>query len=606
MNPSSRTGMGAIPFNENGNSGVTFRVWAPFASKVEVVGTFNGWGDNQIHELVSEGGGTWSRDIIGVIVGDQYKYKITNKHSNELLWKTDPRGKKIHDNDNWNAEVVDDQFDWDDINFRSPPWNEMVIYELHVASFFRQDNQVGSFQTLVEKLDYIKDLGFNAILLLPIYGFKGVNSWGYNAAFPFDIESAYGGPASFKKFINEAHKRGIAIILDIVFNHFGPEELDKCLQHFDGWKFHEKHDGIYFYPDWKGQTNFGPRPDYGRGEVRSYLRDNAMMWLNEYRVDGLRFDSTVNIRNAYGTDTSYGSIGEGWTLMQWINNEINNSAPWKISIAEDLQNNEWITKKTEEGGAGFNSQWSSYFFHMLDQNIRVLDDRMRNMFEIKSALEYLHGGDLSRNIIYINNHDECGELNKKHRLNDRIWLGNANSWVAKKRCTLAVGIVFTAPGIPMIFQGDEFFEWGTWNDSKEIDWGKRETFQGIVNLHKDLVSLRRNLKGLTKGLQGNNINVFHTNQNEKVIAFHRWYNGGMGDDVVVVANFSHKTFNRYHIGLPKEGKWKVRFNSDWNGYSADFGNTSADDIVALIDGYDGMPYSGSIGLGPYTVLILSQ
>ncbi|WNJ19479.1 alpha-amylase family glycosyl hydrolase [Pontibacter sp. G13] len=608
MSHSNRSGMGAIPFSDEEQSGVTFRVWAPFAEQVEVLGDFNNWRPSAPHALVDEGDGVWSKDIPEAQIGNQYKFRITNRDSKEVMIKTDPRGKKIHDETNWNSEVVEDAFDWGTDDFVMDPWNELVVYELHVASFNRSETEPGDFVQLMEKLGHIEELGFNAILLLPIFGFKGANSWGYNPAFPYDIESAYGGPLIFKEFVKEAHRRGIAIILDVVFNHFGSEELDQSLRRFDGWRMHDAHDGIYFYHDWKMNTAFGPRPDFGRGQVRSYIRDNAIMWLDEYRVDGLRFDSTVNIRNAHGNEGSFGAIGEGWSLMQWINSEIKRHAPWKISVAEDLQTNEWITKETGEGGAGFDSQWNSFFFHMIDRNIIEPNDANRNMFQIRDALTFQHGQDMTRNMIYVNNHDECGTMfdRRKYRLNERIWFGNADSWHARKRTTLAAAILFTAPGIPMIFQGDEFYEWGSWRDTVEIDWDKKERFAGIVRLHQDLVALRRNLDGTTKGLTGSNIRVFHLNHIDKLIGYHRWHTGGIGDEVIVLANFSANTFLNYRIGLPMSGLWKVRFNSDWNGYSPDFGNTASFDLQAEGFSYDGMPFSGTLGIGPYSLVILSR
>ncbi|GJM64921.1 alpha-amylase family glycosyl hydrolase [Persicobacter diffluens] len=607
MIASTKPGMGSIPFTENGQTGVTFRVWAPFASNVEVVGDFTNWGQNPI-ELVNEGDGIWSKDIFEAKVGSQYKYLITNPSLPDKIWKSDPRGKLIHDNTNWNTEVVEDGFDWGNDNYITAPWNELVVYELHIASFHRSDNQPGNFDYFLQKLDHIVEMGFNAILLLPIFGFPGKNSWGYNTAFPFDIESAYGGPNLFKNLVKESHKRGIAIILDLVFNHFGPGELDKSIRRFDGWKMHDNHDGIYFYHDWKSNTKFGSRPDYGRGQVRSYIRDNVLMWAEEYRIDGFRFDSTVNIRNADGNEGEYGSIGEGWSLLQWLNDEIKAHASWKISIAEDLQNNDWITKTTGEGGAGFDCQWNSFFFHAIDKNITTSNDADRNMHEVRNALTYMHGGDLTKNMIYINNHDECGAMfnRVKYRLPERIWFSNADSWYARKRSTLAAGVLFTAPGIPMVFQGDEFYEWGSWRDNKEIDWSKKQTFKGIVDLHKDLIKLRRNLHGVTKGLQGNNINVYHLNNTNKVIAYHRWYRGGLGDDVVIVANFGIESYENYTIGFPQAGLWKVRFNSDWNGYSSDFGNHSTHHTEANFDGRDNMPFSGRVGIGPYSIVVLSQ
>ncbi|TLX73009.1 1,4-alpha-glucan branching protein [Labilibacter sediminis] len=608
MTHSVRKGMGSVPYSDNGNSGVTFRVWAPFAQSVAVAGDFNHWSTNQ-NQLVSEGNGYWSADIASAHKGDEYKFAIKNQNGNgsaPLIWKTDPYAKQVHDNDpNYNAVVVEDDFDWGSSTFKMPKWNELVIYELHVASFNRDPHAPGNLNTLISKLDYLAALHINAILLLPVYGVAGPYSMGYNTALPFDIESTFGGPNEFKRLVKEAHQRGIAIIQDIVFNHFGPEDLDKCLWQFDGWSPHGK-GGIYFYNNWKEKTAFGSRPDFGRGEVRQYLRDNIMMWMKEYRVDGFRFDSTVNIRNAYGNNNGYGDLPEGWSLMQWINNEIHSRMPWKISIAEDLQNNACITKDTDLNGAGFDSQWNSYYFHKLHDALITPKDEDRDMEGVKNAISFLHDHQLTKNVIYINNHDECAKINKKHRLPDNIWMGNADSWVARKRATLAAGILFTSPGIPMIFQGDEFFEWGQWADNESIDWSKRDKFFGIVNLYKTLIKLRRNWHNNTRGLKGDNINVFHVNNTDKLIAYHRWNIGGKGDDVVVIANFANKRYSGYQIGFPKGGYWHVRFNSDWNGYSPDFSNTPGYNTMAHHGGADNLNYHGNIGIAPYSLLIMSQ
>ena len=158
----------------------------------------------------------------------------------------------------------------------------------------------------------------------------------------------------------------------------------------------------------------------------------------------------------------------------------------------------------------------------------------------------------------------------------------------------------------MIFQGQEFLEDGWFQDTVPLDWSKLQRFPGIHRLYRDLVHLRRNAWGATGGLRGPNVRVHHVNDADKVVAFHRWNGGGPGDDVMVVANFANRAYGEYRVGVPHGGEWKVRFNSDWNGYSPDFGShhswhAEADDIP-----WDGMPLSIAVGLGPYTALILSQ
>src|SRR5678815_2974585 len=231
--------------------------------------------------------------------------------------------------------------------------NELVIYELHVGTFNDRENNnlPGKFASVSSRLRHLKKLGVNAIQIMPIAQFAGKWSWGYNPAHIFSVELAYGGSLAFKKFVKRAHRHGIAVIIDVVYNHFGPGDLD--LWRFDGWSDQDHNGGIYFYDNERAHTDWGDtRPDYGRPEVCQYIRDNALFWLKKYRIDGLRFDSVSNIRSVNGRD-----LPDGWSLLQWIHNEIRSTQPWKITIAEDLQNNEWITKSTEEGGAGFGSQW---------------------------------------------------------------------------------------------------------------------------------------------------------------------------------------------------------------------------------------------------------
>jgi 1,4-alpha-glucan branching enzyme len=339
--------------------------------------------------------------------------------------------------------------------------------------------------------------------------------------------------------------------------------------------------------------------------VRQYLRDNVLFWLNKYRLDGLRFDSVVNIRNRNGSNNDpAGDLPDGWSLLQWINNEIRATQPWKITIAEDLQDNEWITKDTGAGGAGFSSQWDAGFVHAIRSAIITAHDADRDMQAVRSALLHGYNGSSVQRVIYTESHDEVA--NGKSRVPEEIWPGNAGSWFSRKRSTLGAAMVLTAPGIPMIFQGQEFLEDGYFQDTVPLDWGRLQAFSGINLLYRDLIRLRRNWFNQIRGLRGQHINVHCVNHTDKLIAFHRWENGGAGDDVIVVANFADRSYDSYTLGMPRAGRWRVRFNSDWQGYSPDFGNHMGYDAFAGNGPRDNMPFQANVGIGPYSVLILSQ
>ena len=349
----------------------------------------------------------------------------------------------------------------------------------------------GNLEGVIRRLDYVRDLGFNCIELMPTGEFAMSHSLGYNPAHIFAVEEAYGGPHGLKTLVKEAHARGIAVILDVVYNHFGPSDLD--LWQFDGWTENGK-GGIYFYEDWRSSTPWGDtRPDYRRGEVRQFIRDNALFWLEEFRFDGLRWDATGQIRNARGGNHPGDDLPEGWELIRWVNAEVNARQPWKLLIAEDLQTNAAVTRNPDQGGAGFDSQWDAQFVHPVREALITPHDGARHMHAVAHAIRFAYDGDPLKRVIYTESHDEVmnGRARVPHDVNPR----NAASWESQKRSTLGGALVFTAPGIPMIFQGQEFLEDGWFVDADPLDWTKLERFGGIHRLYHDLVHLRRNCVG---------------------------------------------------------------------------------------------------------------
>ncbi len=595
---SVRPGIGAIPFS-GAPSGTTFRVWAPNASAVRVAGSFNAWSPTA-HPLTSEGDGYWSTDVNYVYAGAQYKFVISTPSA--TVWKNDARARQLTNSVGSSVVYLPSAYAWQTSGFQIANWNELIIYELHLGTFGQPSDAVlpANLDEAKAKLDYLQDLGVNAVELMPFCEFPQSISWGYNYSHPFAIENAYGTPADLKEFVDAAHARGIAVLSDLVFSHFGPNDLD--LWQYDSWST-KGLGGIYFFQDSRANTPWGnTRPDYGRSEVRSFVRDNVMYWLDEFRLDGHRLDGTKYIRKVdqFGPD-----IPEGWSLLQWVNDSVNAGNVGKISICEDLDNNEWLTKSTGAGGAGFDAQWDAQFYWPIRNNCILSNDADRDMHAVKNAVLAQYNGDPFQRVVYTESHDEVA--NGQSRVPESIWPGNAASWYSKKRSTLGAALVMTSPGIPMLFMGQEFLEDGWFADTDPLDWTKATTHSGIRAMYKDLIALRKNSAGLTRGLTGAHTNVHHVNQGWKILAYHRWMKGGEGDDTIVVTNWSSTPRNGYRVGFPRDGHWHVRFNSDWNGYDASFANTTTVGLDATYaTPWDGLGASGVFNIGAYSCVVFSQ
>jgi 1,4-alpha-glucan branching enzyme len=484
-----------------------------------------------------------------------------------------------------------------------PHRDGLIIYELHIGTFHdkgREDGRPGTFHTAIEQLDHLGKLGVNAIEIMPVVEFPGARSWGYAPAHIFAVESSYGGPSALKALIKECHRRGIAVILDVVYNHLGPKDVD--MWRFDGWSENDL-GGIYFFNDWRAETPWGhSRPDYTREEVRRLIVDNVLMWLDEYRIDGLRVDGTVFIRTADWSGDK--PIPEGYSLLQEINAEVRRRFPGRLMIAEDLRDNPEMTRPVEAGGAGFDTQWDGKFAYEIRKSVITPVDEERSMQCVADAIATRYNDDAFQRIIYSESHDEVA--NGKARVPYEINKEDATCWHSQKRSALAAALVFTAPGIPMLFQGQEFLEGGWFRDDIPLDWDLSREFRGIVRLYRDLIALRLDRRGVTRGLRGQGVRVHRVDEHRKVVAFRRWDRGGPGDDVVIVANFRHEPRQDYAIGFPAEGSWKVRFHSDWSGYSERFEDGEVRDVVAVPSECDGLPCRGAISIPPYTALILSQ
>ena len=586
---SARQGWGSTPYADGGGTGVTFRVWAPSATTVAVAGQFNGFSTTAT-PLFSEGAsGVWSVDVPGAVTKQEYKYFI-----NGSLWKQDPRGRKEVSSIGNSIIYNMTNFNWAGDTFTYVPQNDAVVYELNIGSFNDPnplDGNPGTFTTATNRLAYLKRLGISAVEVMPINEFPGNFSWGYNPSDVFGVESSFGGPDGFKSFVKTCHQLGIGVILDVEHNHYGPSDLD--LWQFDG-SSSGGYGGIYFYQT-SGLccTPFGnTRPNYGSQQVRDFIKDSFTMWLDEYHVDGFRWDSP-----GYMMNSDAGFITDAQTLIQQISTMIHTGYVGKINIGEDQA---WLS-----GLSGFDSTWATYSFQgNVVPQLTTSSDSSRSMVAIDTAVNLNHNGAGSwgwGNVLYMESHDSAGDLNGGQRLPVQIDSGNPTGYFARKRSMLGSAITLTTPGIPMILQGEEMLTTNQFGASNALDWSRTNTFSNIVSLYTDLIRLRRNLDGRSSGLKGWNVSTMNRDDAAKLIAYHRWDTGAVGDDVVVVANFSAVTLSNYSINFPKTGTWFAQFNSDSTMYSSDYGNLGSSLVTA-----SGGQATGTVNVGPYSVLIYSQ
>ena len=583
--------LGATPIA----GGVHFRVWAPDAARVFVEGDFNGWSASA-NPLAAEPGGIFDGEVAGAEVGQAYAYAITDgaDAGGATVTRIDPRARQVTASANGHGIIVDARgYAWTTPDFTPAAPSDTVIYELHLGTFNRASPTVQSgWSDAAQNLDYLQALGVNAVEIMPPAACGATSSWGYDPAWPFALQTAYGGPDDARAFIDAAHAHGIAVYIDVVHNHYNAHPGLAC---WDG--VCDGYGGAYFYTDATLRaTPWGPRPDFATDEVRAFIHDAALMWLgDEYRADGLRWDSTIDIRA-----TTWGTTGvpipEGASLLEELNDAAH-ALSGKVAIAEDLQADPTVTAPTSAGGVGFDAQWDASFFNPVDAALVDATDADRDMTQIEGALVSTYNGDATERVVYTESHDQ--DANGRSRIPSMIDASDPGSLAARQLSTLGAALVMTTPGMPMIFMGQEFLEDGSFSDTNPLDWTKATTYAGILALYTDLIHLRV----ATAALQTSAVNVFHVNNSAKVIAFDR---GAAGADAVVVMNFSATAFPEYDLGLPAAGTWHARFSSNDTRYSPDFPGTATADVKTIATARDGYAQMGKLVLGPYQALLLTQ
>ena len=578
-------------------AGTTFRVWAPNATAVHVEGTWNAFSTSAT-ALFSEGNGNWSSDVAGALNGHQYQYFI-NSTSGTNTTRQDPRARRVSNSAGNSFIYNTTNFNWAGDNFTGPGLSNAVIYEMCIGSFNDPGSPgtAGSFADATNRLAFLKQLGVNAVEVMPINEFPGDFSWGYNPAGIFAVESAYGGPDAFKSFVKTAHQMGIAVLLDVVHNHWGGNsagngygDLTHSVWQFDGTQS-GGFGGIYFYQDsCKGfAQTWGPRPNFDTAQVYQFIKDNIIMWLNECHVDGFRWDSVGEIEGDYPCGDS---LSSGINLIADCAGTIHSQPTAKINIGEDNPNN-------QNGANGFDASWNgNAFFNNVQPQLSTGSDASRNMSAINSAI---HLG-VWNNIVFTEDHDQCGDGNGSgaQRMPVRINSGAPTGYFARKRSTLGAALALTTSEIPMLLQGQEMLTTSQFGAVIPIQWSLTNTFSGIVALYTDLIRLRRNLDGRSSGLLGTSTSTIWQDATSKLIAYRRWNTGNVGDDVIVICNFANTNWPAYNIsGFPHTGIWYTQLNSDYTKYSLDYGNYGSVATTVSVS-------TATISIAPYSVLIMSQ
>ncbi|MDJ1469844.1 malto-oligosyltrehalose trehalohydrolase [Xanthocytophaga flava] len=432
-------------FWNNGKS--SFTVWAPLVSKVELeITSSNQEIGKRILPMKSEDFGYWTLEVEDVTIGDRYGYKLDDSQA-----YPDPASRSQPGGVQELSEVIASQsFEWNDQQWKGRPLSEMIIYELHVGTFTTE----GTFDAIIEKLDYLLELGVNTIELMPVAQFSGNRNWGYDGVFPFAAQNSYGGPEGLKRLVDACHQKGIAVFLDVVYNHIGPE--GSCMHHY-GPYFSTK-----YTPVWGHPFNFDePYSD----EVRNYFIENALMWFDECHIDALRLDATDHILD-FGSKHFLMELSEEVKALKERNRK------QYVLVAERDLNDVTVLRSFDQCGYEFDGQWLDNFHHAL----RTLATNDRGHYyadfgeitHLQKAFEqtYVYNGtysnyrkrthgvsaqayDYSRFVVFSQNHDQVGN----RLLSDRL-----STQVSFDMLKVVAGTYLLSPYVPLLFMGEEYAE----------------------------------------------------------------------------------------------------------------------------------------------------
>jgi len=605
--------LGAHPRSVEKISGTSFAVWAPNAQRVSVVGDFNAW-DGRRHMMRRLGiSGIWEIFVPGVETGNHYKFEIRGPQGNVFL-KTDPYAFYAQ-HDLRTACIVTDltRYKWNDSDWmekraKSNAYTEpMSVYEVHLGSWKRKpedhDRPLSYLELAVDLVAYVKEMGFTHVEFLPVMEHPFDGSWGYQVVNFFAASSRFGTPDEFRSLVDALHQAGIGVILDWVPGHF-PKDAHG-LARYDGTALYEHEDPrVGEHREW-GTLIF----NYGRNEVRGFLIANALFWLAEFHIDGLRVDAVASmlyldysrkhgewLPNCFGGRENLEAI----EFLKKVNTLCYSRHPGIVTLAEESTAWPGVSKPVYEGGLGFGFKW----------NMGWMNDSLRYIARSPIHRKH-HQGDITFSMLYayhehfmlVLSHDEV--VHGKRSLMNKM---PGDDWQKAANLRMFLSWMWTHPGKKLLFQGCEIAQWREWNHAQSIDWHllQYQPHAGMQQLVKRLNEIYRSepalslLDDMQEGFQWVD---FRDAENSVWIFLRKAPQESTGRDLLVIVNATPVVRHRYRVGIPRPGWYEEIFNSDAAlfGGSDCTGNSSRDSEWVWAHGYDN---SISINLPPLATLIL--
>ncbi|EOU1110947.1 1,4-alpha-glucan branching protein GlgB [Clostridium perfringens] len=604
--------MGAHFITENRKRGVRFTTWSPRASKIYIIGDFNNWELKEEYSMkkINERG-IWSLFIPKLEEGIKYKFAVANECGNNTVYKADPYAFKSELRPN-TASVLTKikSFRWGDKRWLNKREKEgldnkpMNIYELHLGSWKRKDGEFMTYEEISEVLvEYIKEMGYTHVEFMPVNEHPLDASWGYQGVGYYSVTSRYGDLNGLKTLINKLHKNNIGVLLDWVPSHFCKDEHGLFM--FDGSLTYEYEAWWKANNEGWGTCNF----DLGKPEVKSFLFSNAMYWINEFHVDGLRVDAVSNMLYLdYGRDYGewesniYGGNGnlEAIAFLKELNTIIKKEGKGAITVAEESTSWEGITKSVEEGGLGFDYKWNMGWMNDTLSYIE-LDPIYRKYHHNKMNFSMMYN--YSEKFILPISHDEV--VHGKKSLINKMW---GDDWKKYAGLRLYASFMMGHPGKKLMFMGCEFGQFVEWREWEELQWNVIEEF----DIHR---KTKEYFKALNKFYLENSSLwsldyeeegfkwIDADNSEESVLSFIR-IGKNKKEKLIFICNFTPEVYYDFKVGVPELGEYVEVFNSD----SLEFGgagNIMGDSILkATEESFKDFDYSISVKVPPLGTLVL--